>query len=117
MVFDSERPCVRAAAGCEQRCRGKALWLWASGVGIHFTGRTLSAQGWSSAGMLLDNDSFLTDLTKMYLKNKSSGTVWVTMKRSKTPPRMPSRRCLPYSSPRCFCGLLWVGEWTAATRV
>uniref|UniRef100_A0A7S0SFP1 Signal recognition particle 14 kDa protein n=1 Tax=Mantoniella antarctica TaxID=81844 RepID=A0A7S0SFP1_9CHLO len=32
--------------------------------------------------MLVENDSFLTELTKMYERNKASGTVWVTLKRS-----------------------------------
>ena len=32
--------------------------------------------------VLLENDQFLTELTKMYERNRESGSVWVTMKRS-----------------------------------
>ncbi|MDA9099017.1 signal recognition particle subunit SRP14 [bacterium] len=32
--------------------------------------------------MLLESDGFLTELTKMYERQKVSGTVWVTLKRS-----------------------------------
>ena len=29
--------------------------------------------------MLLEPDGFLTELTKMYTRNKETGTVWVTL--------------------------------------
>lgn len=40
--------------------------------------------------MRLENDGFLTELTKMYERNKASGTVWVTVKRSALR-RLPKR--------------------------
>ena len=39
---------------------------------------------------ILENDSFLTELTKMYERNKTTGTVWVTLKRS-CMKRLPKR--------------------------
>jgi hypothetical protein len=35
--------------------------------------------------MLYDTDKFLTELAKMYERNQTSGTVWLTMKRSARP--------------------------------
>eukprot|EP00877_Chromochloris_zofingiensis_P002591 jgi/Chrzof1/12332/Cz06g30190.t1 len=35
----------------------------------------------------LEPDPFLTELHKLYERNKSSGTVWITMKRSNLKPR------------------------------
>jgi|TARA_B110000305_G_scaffold66397_1_gene74290 signal recognition particle subunit SRP14 len=40
--------------------------------------------------VLLENDQFLTELTKMYERNRESGSVWVTMKRSMMK-RLPKR--------------------------
>lgn len=40
--------------------------------------------------MLLEPDGFLTELTKMYTRNKETGTVWVTLKRSALK-RLPRR--------------------------
>lgn len=36
---------------------------------------------------LLEPDPFLSELHKMYDRNKKSGTVWITMKRSNLKPR------------------------------
>lgn len=36
--------------------------------------------------VLLDNDPFLNELTKLYERNKKSGSVWITMKRSNLKP-------------------------------
>ena len=40
--------------------------------------------------MFLETDGFLTELTKMYERQKASGTVWVTLKRSSMK-RLPKR--------------------------
>lgn len=37
--------------------------------------------------VLLDPDPFLNELHKMYDRNKKSGTVWITMKRTNMKPR------------------------------
>ena len=44
--------------------------------------------------VLLENDRFLTELTKMYERNRESGSVWVTIKRSMLK-RLPKRNQLP----------------------
>ena len=44
--------------------------------------------------MILENDGFLTELTKMYERNKTIGTVWVTLKRS-CMKRLPKRGARP----------------------
>jgi len=41
--------------------------------------------------MLYDTDKFLTELAKMYERNQTSGTVWLTMKRTTMKPT-PSKR-------------------------
>ena len=58
--------------------------------------------------VLLENDQFLTELTKMYERNRESGSVWVTMKRSMMK-RLPKRgeRPSPPTPQGEFGGRVW----------
>ena len=56
--------------------------------------------------VLLENDRFLTELTKMYERNRESGSVWVTIKRSMLK-RLPKRNQLPPPE-RVFTDPEWV---------
>ena len=60
--------------------------------------------------MFLETDGFLTELTKMYERQKASGTVWVTLKRSSMK-RMPKRGREGVPSPETIldpAGTEWV---------
>lgn len=49
--------------------------------------------------MLYDTDKFLTELAKMYERNQTSGTVWLTMKRSARPSTLALGLCPWWGSP------------------
>ncbi len=59
---------------------------------MHLTGVCFQAQWPGTARSVklrmprLDNDPFLNELTKLYERNKKSGSVWITMKRSNLKP-------------------------------
>lgn len=50
----------------------------------------------------LDPDPFLNELNKMYERNKSSGSVWITMKRSDLKPRKSKTRDEDVAEYKCL---------------
>jgi hypothetical protein len=108
----SRRACVhRAAAQHPARLSGRttgtgrvsseAGTLQTDGFwGGESRGATLpvSGEGVETEVMLYDTDKFLTELAKMYERNQTSGTVWLTMKRSARPYTLALGFCLWWGS-------------------
>ena len=53
--------------------------------------------------MLLDTDPFLNELNKMYERQKGSGTVWVTMKRTDMKPKKSKAKDKVRDPTECKC--------------
>ena len=65
--------------------------------------------------MFLETDGFLTELTKMYERQKASGTVWVTLKRSSMK-RLPKRGKEGVPSPETILDPAGTGGWCWRAR-
>jgi signal recognition particle subunit SRP14 len=50
----------------------------------------------------LDESRFLTELGKLYERNKAKGSVWITMKSSNNKPRTKSGRVYPQEDYKCL---------------